>query len=651
MDEDKYWDVHVVDHAWTPATEDTDCPPCDDETAVAPLQKAPQRTLQASQGGPQRTLQASRGRRFNAPEWAKGATARDAYKWGAVSVLPATCLNLVGNVAHTMYGGPASYTLFGATVAAVAGSAYVFDKGWSPGIARSLAATGAVAGSTWISCLSGYFWVDAFTWAATAVAGAASWAATRHYTGEHHAKTAVMNAKAESELINAKLRIEKIQTERNRQKIAEAKLLQMALQGAETGPDLMGRTEAETQLRHAVWAVHETQLPRCDVAATDTGWSATLDLPPSLSRSEFRTSWGKVASALAVPGFFQLEDDAQSNRIHVRYAMGSTLADLVPYRRQEPGTAWDAPVYLGKDIFGQDRYVSMAGVHTLVAGATSSGKSVFNRNVICQLADRMDVAFLGIDMKEGLELMPLEDLFDAVATTVEEAHDLMDWTYAEIQERAEILKAGGYQSWDPVRDGRPVVYLVFDEIAELSRADQRKGKDSIDTKVTSLLQRARALGLHAIVAGQAPSAKSMGGDTDARGQFMNRVCHRVTESTVAGFMFGSGTDYDPKSITEQGVFLLWDPQNTTPVPHKGVFLGGEEFRQEVERIAAYKDATRLGVVLESSSIDPWSDDSLSDLDRMAAYLEANPNASQRELGRALNISLGKVNGLKKQLGD
>ena len=476
--------------------------------------------------------------------------------------------------ADHIYGTTAAAIEFGAALAAGKLSFVSFAKKWPSALAWGSLALAGASGQAWLTGTVGGFaaW---YGYAITAAAVLAGMVKHRHDTRHDQIKIDQESVKLNTALI--------------RQQMAHHTLVQRTTpEPVQSGPDLTGRTVEETRLRTVIHELFTAELPGCTVERTRTGWTAVLDLPVNLDRDKLRATWPRVASGMGVAGEFMLEDGALTNQLVARFIDGDPLSAVVPYERTSSARFTD-PVLLGVDRFLNPVWLDLAYNHTLVAGSSKFGKSTLTRSIAVQLADRPDTVLYGMDLKPGApELTPMLPILQDLAQTPEQAHALLDWLKAELGERGEILATAGDQEWDPAKHGRPAIWIIEDELAELVR--QGDGgpwkKDPASKKQESLLALMRFAGMHFLSATQQPSRKVFGGTTDARGNYANRLSTRMNDADHRRFIFGNTPGWEPGKLDQPGKFLLQSPVHQVPAPHKGMWLTGEEFRAEVARIGA-----------------------------------------------------------------
>lgn len=290
------------------------------------------------------------------------------------------------------------------------------------------------------------------------------------------------------------------------------------------------------------------------------------------------------------------EGDFEAEAAAIRAASSPFHQDVIPYCDDDSDDI-AIPIRLGWDENGNPVLLKMLYRHTLVAGASDFGKSGIVNLIIKKLLRKRHVELFGIDMKPGaMELGPWEPLMKRLARGPEEARELLQMIRAECDRRGALLEdlskrsmaAGGepVRKWIPGVHG-PAWFVVTDELAELIRQDEELRKEEaaaakgdpdaappeqpIATTYQSLLAIARSFGIQFISATQQPSAKVFGGDTDARGNYTNRISTRVGEAGHTQFIFGTGwksAGFTPHELKRAGDFYIGSPEMPLTDPPK-----------------------------------------------------------------------------------
>lgn len=191
--------------------------------------------------------------------------------------------------------------------------------------------------------------------------------------------------------------------------------------------------------------------------------------------------------------------------------------------------------------------------HGLTLGATESGKSVYQRNLVAGLAPH-DVALVGIDCKQGVELFPLARRFSALADDPDTALALLDALVGHMENVYHLIRAAqritvdvpdaeiAADIWDLPEDIRPTpVVVLVDEVAELAlfaTKDEEKRRDRIISDLVRLAQLGRAAGVYLEICGQRFGSELGKGITMLRAQLTGRTAHRVNDEASANMAFG-----------------------------------------------------------------------------------------------------------------
>lgn len=413
-------------------------------------------------------------------------------------------------------------------------------------------------------------------------------------------------------------------------------------------PDLQGRNETETDIRQAVWSVFKSELLGCDSHSTEFGWEARIQCPPELARERVGRDWHRVASAMGVPGNFELRDGDRSNELVVRYLEADPLQEPVPYRAQPEAQSFRDLLRLGSDGVGTECLVDMAYFHTLIAGSSKYGKSGLVKLIMLRLAERADCSLIGVDMKPGApEFTGMKPILQDLASTVEQARALFYWLMEEMRQRGEILANAGDTLWDPRKHGRPALFIVVDELAELVRQGDSvgRGEDKISQQLESALALARAYAIHLILATQQPSNRVFGKSTDARGNLSNRISVRMNDPKHGQFVFGGG-GWRPSDLNLPGKFLIQSPDHGQPWPYRAEWVSDEIGFAETNRLG--REIARPG---PGARLVLPADQRLSNQERVVERLGHYGAMNRAELELATGLDKAQVLRAIRAAGD
>jgi FtsK/SpoIIIE family len=193
------------------------------------------------------------------------------------------------------------------------------------------------------------------------------------------------------------------------------------------------------------------------------------------------------------------------------------------------------PIVLGRDSSGNAMFGDLAAMpHVLMSGASGSGKSVGLSVMLASLLharSARDIQLVLVDPKvvEFSVFNGIAHLQLPVATEVDQAQAALDWCVTEMNRRFDLLAKAGARNIDSYNakssEKLSRIVVIVDEFADLVMS-QKKGDKSIETAVVRLGQKARAAGLHVILATQRPSVNVISGIIKAN--FSSRIAYRTS---------------------------------------------------------------------------------------------------------------------------
>jgi S-DNA-T family DNA segregation ATPase FtsK/SpoIIIE len=285
---------------------------------------------------------------------------------------------------------------------------------------------------------------------------------------------------------------------------------------------------------------------------------------------------------------------------------------------------------LGKDISGRPFYTDLRKApHLMIAGTTGSGKSVLLNAVITSMLFRAtpyELKLLMIDPKM-LELSVYDGiphLLHPVVTEPKEAAAALRWAVREMEERYRLLSAEGVRDIDAYNAKvstlspeerqnlwMPYIVVVLDELADLMMVAAREVSESI----TRLAQKARAAGIHLIVATQRPSVDVVAGLIKAN--FPARISFLVSSKVDSRIIMDSA---GAEQLLGKGDMLFLQPGTFNLIRLQGALISDGER----ERIASF--LRRQGSPNYNSEITVLEDeegcDAQMDEERDELYIKA-----------------------------
>ncbi|MFC4022496.1 DNA translocase FtsK [Oceanobacillus longus] len=325
---------------------------------------------------------------------------------------------------------------------------------------------------------------------------------------------------------------------------------------------------------------------------------------PSVTRFEVQPEMGvKVSKIKNLSDDLKLNMSARDIRIEAPIPGKNTVGIEIPNRKSEmvglqgifetddfKESKSPLSIALGLTIEGYPKITNIQKMpHGLIAGATGSGKSVCINTILISLiykASHEDVKFLLIDPKM-VELAPyngIPHLVAPVITDVKAATQSLKWAVNEMEERYEKFVEEGVRDIERYnqkvfKQGRgnqkmPFIVIVIDELADLMMMSPQDVEDSI----SRIAQKARACGIHLLLATQRPSVDVITGLIKAN--IPTRIAFSVSSQIDSRTIIdSSGAD----KLLGRGDMLFVENGTGQSVRLQGPFVSDEE----IERVTNY----------------------------------------------------------------
>ncbi|AOI71095.1 cell division protein FtsK [Burkholderia ubonensis] len=357
------------------------------------------------------------------------------------------------------------------------------------------------------------------------------------------------------------------------------------------------------------------------------------------------------------------------------------LSEILASRQYQHSTS-QLTIAMGKDITGHPVVTDLAKApHMLVAGTTGSGKSVAINAMILSLlykATPEDVRLIMIDPKM-LELSVYEGiphLLAPVVTDMKLAANALTWCVGEMEKRYRLMSAVGVRNLagfnQKIRDAEakekkignpfsltpedpeplstlPLIVVVIDELADLMMVAGKK----IEELIARLAQKARAAGIHLILATQRPSVDVITGLIKAN--IPTRVAFQVSSKIDSRTILDQ---MGAESLLGQGDMLFLPPGTGYPQRVHGAFVADEEVHRIVEYLKQfgepqYEEGILDGPVSEGAAQDLFGDapDAEADplYDEAVAFVVRTRRASISSVQRQLRIGYNRAARLVEQM--
>jgi len=245
---------------------------------------------------------------------------------------------------------------------------------------------------------------------------------------------------------------------------------------------------------------------------------------------------------------------------------------------------------LGQDISGEPVVVELDSMpHVLIAGQTGSGKSVMINTLLCSLLYRnapSDMKLILVDPKQ-VELSLYEEiphLLTPVISEPEKTISALKWSVEEMERRLRLMRDAGARNIASYNakmtdkegeDAMPYIVIVIDELADMMMQAAR----DVEALVVRLAAKARATGIHLVLATQRPSADVITGLIKAN--VPARIAFTVTQNVESRIILDQG---GAEKLLGAGDMLYADSTHPRPRRIQGVFIDDDEVNKIVDHL-------------------------------------------------------------------
>ena len=268
------------------------------------------------------------------------------------------------------------------------------------------------------------------------------------------------------------------------------------------------------------------------------------------------------------------------------------------------------PLFLGKDASGEPLITDLTRMpHCLIAGTTGSGKSVCINSIIMSImyTQRPDLVKMILVDPKVVEMAPFKDLPHLMCPVINEATratSVLEWACEKMDERYEMLAEAGvrnlkdynsltqeelierFKPATPEEEAKipkklPYIVIIVDELADLMMTS---GKE-VESFIVRLAQKARAVGIHLILATQRPQATVVTGLIKAN--MPSKIAFRVGSKMDSRIVLDqNGADV----LLGQGDMLFMPPGASEPIRGQGTFIDDKEIRDSVKLLKTLAEA-------------------------------------------------------------
>jgi len=382
-----------------------------------------------------------------------------------------------------------------------------------------------------------------------------------------------------------------------------------------------GFAEAQEKFVREQAAILEQALREFNIDAS----VVEIDTGPVITMYEIALAAGiKVSAITALENDIQRSLKAETIRIVAPVPGKNTVGIEVPNEQKEKvrlkelmALAPEAmakdfviPLFLGKDASGEPLIADLTKMpHCLIAGTTGSGKSVCINTIIMSIMylQRPDFVKLILVDPKVVEMAPFRDIPHLMAPVINDslkATSVLEWACGKMDERYEFLSEAGvrnikdynkmsreelierFNPGTPEEEAKipkqlPYIVIIIDELADLMMTS---GKE-VESFIVRIAQKARAVGIHLVLATQRPQANVVTGLI--KSNMPSRIAFRVASRMDSRIVLDqNGAD----RLLGQGDMLFLPPGASKPIRSQGTFIDDKEIRDSVKLVKSLAEA-------------------------------------------------------------
>ncbi len=399
-----------------------------------------------------------------------------------------------------------------------------------------------------------------------------------------------------------------------------------------------------------------------------------LSLAPGVKVSRISSLAPDIARALAVPGVRVVSPLPGRDTVGIEVPnLDKEIVRLKELMNLSPDSVdrMHIPLYLGKDASGEPIVSDLAAMpHMLLAGTTGSGKSVsINAMIAAMLLTRTpeDVRMILIDPKmvEMAAFEKIPHLLCPVVNDMRRVEDILEWVAARMDERYELLKEAGVRNIvgynrlsakelfhrfaaetaeekSQIITHMPYYVVIVDELADLIMTASKE----VEGHIIRIAQKARAVGIHMIVATQRPSVNVVTGLI--KSNIPCRCSFRVASRQESRIILDQN---GAEVLLGQGDMLFLQPGTSNLVRAQGTYVDEAEIRALVHHVRSNGQPEYLDelVKIQTTSVD--SDDGQRDemFNEAVEIILSSQRGSVSLLQRRLQVGYSRASRIVDQM--
>ena len=382
---------------------------------------------------------------------------------------------------------------------------------------------------------------------------------------------------------------------------------------------------------------------------------------PTITRYEITIPAGiKVSKVTSLSDDIAMNLAAESIRIEAPIPGKNTIGIETPNKIKEPVhfsniiqnkelEKGELNVILGKDIVGRDKIIDITKMpHLLIAGQTGSGKSVAVNTLIATLISKKsekEVKFIMVDPKM-VELMPYNDIPHLLVPVIidpQQAAIALKWAVNEMENRYKQLMENGVRnikSYNSLKyvEKMPYIVIIIDELADLMMV----ASGSVEESIARIAQKARAVGIHLVVATQRPSTDVITGMIKAN--LPSRISFALRSQIDSRTILDSA---GAEKLLGQGDMLLLENGSSKLERIQGAFISDEEVTNltstlKSSRKVKYREEILTETQEKDKTVDPYFENAIE-------IIKQEKKVSISLLQRELRIGFNRASRIYDQL--
>ena len=382
---------------------------------------------------------------------------------------------------------------------------------------------------------------------------------------------------------------------------------------------------------------------------------------PTITRYEIIIPKGiKVSKVTGLSDDIAMNLAAESIRIEAPIPGKNTIGIETPNKIKEPVhfsniiknkelDNGELRVILGKDIVGRDKLIDIVKMpHLLIAGQTGSGKSVAVNTLISTLISKKsenEVKFIMIDPKM-VELMPYNDIPHLLVPVIidpQQAAIALKWAVNEMENRYKKLMENGVRNIKKYNnlsyvEKMPYIVIIIDELADLMMV----AAGSVEESIARIAQKARAVGIHLIVATQRPSTDVITGMIKAN--LPSRISFALRSQIDSRTILDTA---GAEKLLGQGDMLLLANGSSKLERIQGAYISDDEVKNLTDTLKSARKVKYRNEILEETQeemidVDPFFENAIN-------IIRQENKVSISLLQRKLKVGFNRASRIYEQL--